>query len=529
LPVSSSSNYTDVNHPQAQDSGEHQVFLPFVINGNVGGVQYGLAAAYPGDHGIANHPSVIFTSGFETSDWAKVDFGYTGGSRWWISQVTNSGLAFFGSGVLQYQNIAGTHAPGIHKIHEFGDKDTVFLRWYRRYESGYDFSCQSKTNGVYALAPGVDSSASAGIPPNGYDKYSAKLQVWKRGEGGFEPRIYTYHPDQSRIYGDSLSQNVGDPLTLQADRWYSFEIMLKSNDAGQRNGEIKLWIDGVLKGHYTDMRFRDTNALKINELEITAYMGGQCTAPKDQRIWDDNLVLATEYIGPMVELEGIIIDDSDRGFSTSFSQDMWQEYTKVGGQHYGISHHYNRQIGSGQDTATWSFTVPEPGNYDIYAWWWDDDWRPADVPYTVNHSDGSTTVRVDQRANGGQWNLLGTFYFQDEGSVVVSDDVSLGRDIVADAIQLVYSSEGPLPTTTPTLTPTSTPTPTATNTPLPTYTPTPTSTSMPSPTNTPTPTNTPNPTATSTPLPTNRPTSVPTNTSAPTNTPLPTNTPTLAP
>jgi hypothetical protein len=76
--------------------------------------------------------------------------------------------------------------------------------------------------------------------------------------------------------------------------------MLKANDAGQRNGEIKLWIDGVLKGHYAGMRFRDTDDLKINKLSISGYIGGICTAPKDQRIWDDNLVLATEYIGPMV-------------------------------------------------------------------------------------------------------------------------------------------------------------------------------------------------------------------------------------
>jgi len=138
----------------------------------------------------------------------------------------------------------------------------------------------------------------------------------------------------------------------------------------------------------------------------------------------------------------IIIDDTDAGFSTSFSQDDWQKYTQDGGQHYGNSHYYNREIGSGQDTATWSFTVSEPGNYDVYAWWWEGDWRPSDVPYTVNHFYGSTTVRMDQRASGGQWNLLGTFYWHDEGSVVVSDDTSSGRDIVADAIRLVYRSEG---------------------------------------------------------------------------------------
>ena len=47
-------------------------------------------------------------------------------------------------------------------------------------------------------------------------------------------------------------------------------------------------------------------------------------------------------------------------------------------------------------------------------------------------------MRVNQQTNGGQWNLLGTFDFQDQGSVVVSDDVSSGQDVVADAVRLVY-------------------------------------------------------------------------------------------
>jgi hypothetical protein len=156
----------------------------------------------------------------------------------------------------------------------------------------------------------------------------------------------------------------------------------------------------------------------------------------------------------------MILDDGDPGFSTSFSQDAWQEYVEINGQHYGDSHFFNRQIGAGQDMATWVFTVPLGGRYKVYSWWWEGSWRPTDVPHTVHHLHGSSTIRVDQRANGGQWNLLGAFDFQTEGSLVVSDAVSSGRDVVADAVRLVYL--GPLPSSTPsptrtTLPPTATP------------------------------------------------------------------------
>jgi hypothetical protein len=180
-------------------------------------------------------------------------------------------------------------------------------------------------------------------------------------------------------------------------------------------------------------------------------------------------VVPTMTATPTPNPNEVILDDADAGFSTSFGQDSWEEYTQAGGRHYGGSHHYNHQVGTGQDIAMWSFAVPKPGRYEVYAWWWEASWRPTDVPYTIKHLSGSTTVRVNQQTNGGQWNLLGTFDFQGQGSVVVSDDASSGQDIVADAVTLAYLEPLPPapPTSTATATPTSTPTimPTMTATP----------------------------------------------------------------
>ncbi|MHB0858288.1 MAG: golvesin C-terminal-like domain-containing protein, partial [Anaerolineae bacterium] len=75
--------------------------------------------------------------------------------------------------------------------------------------------------------------------------------------------------------------------------------------------------------------------------------------------------------------------------------------------------------------------------YEVYARWWDGAYRANDVPYTIQHAGGSTTVKVDQRTNGGSWNLLGRFEFDGRGSVTVTDAATSGKDIVADAIRLV--------------------------------------------------------------------------------------------
>jgi hypothetical protein len=134
----------------------------------------------------------------------------------------------------------------------------------------------------------------------------------------------------------------------------------------------------------------------------------------------------------------VIVDDAGNAFGVVSGQDAWQTYTQSGGQHYGSTHRYNRVRGTGQDIATWYFAVPTSGRYAVYAWWWAGEWRPKDVPYIIQHLSGVNTVRVNQQINGGQWNLLGTYSFVSGGTVKVTDAVSSGQDIVADAIRLVY-------------------------------------------------------------------------------------------
>jgi RHS repeat-associated protein len=56
-------------------------------------------------------------------------------------------------------------------------------------------------------------------------------------------------------------------------------------------------------------------------------------------------------------------------------------------------------------------SIPANGNYKVYAKWPSSPANASDATYTVTHAGGSTPVTVNQKANGGQWNLLGTFAF----------------------------------------------------------------------------------------------------------------------
>jgi len=259
-------------------------------------VEYGLAAQYVEDNGVEDHPAVIAATGFETPQWPANAFGYARTLPQGYQHTTDPSIVLSGTGCLQIQQTTGTHHP--YEFHPpLPDSDIVYVRWYRRYASGYDWT-QHKMPGVYAKASSA-YNGTAGVRPTGCDKYSSKLFV----DWNARPAFYSYHPDQSGIYGDHFAQNIGVPMVLETERWYCFEMMLKSNTPGQHDGELKMWIDGELKGHVESLRFRTCDTLKINEFTHSAYVGGNWVSERDQKLWDDNLVIATEYIGPMTGVD----------------------------------------------------------------------------------------------------------------------------------------------------------------------------------------------------------------------------------
>jgi type IV pilus assembly protein PilY1 len=128
---------------------------------------------------------------------------------------------------------------------------------------------------------------------------------------------------------------------------------------------------------------------------------------------------------------GIVIDNQDAAFSMT---GPWSAAT--GTQAY--NEHYLWTPSDGPYTATWTPNLPL-GSYQVYARWQANDYRSTAVTYTVSHTGGTTPVTVNQRLNGGVWNLLGTFTL-DPTTGVVSLSFTRSGDtnrVCADAIKYV--------------------------------------------------------------------------------------------
>lgn len=91
---------------------------------------------------------------------------------------------------------------------------------------------------------------------------------------------------------------------------------------------------------------------------------------------------------------------------------------------------------------TWSFTPTQDGSYEVYMWWTEFSSRGTAIPVAVTHSLGTADLAVDQQANGGQWNSLGTYRFN-AGQTFSVKLFTAGDDSTtcADAVRVVRVSD----------------------------------------------------------------------------------------
>ena len=132
----------------------------------------------------------------------------------------------------------------------------------------------------------------------------------------------------------------------------------------------------------------------------------------------------------------IIIDNDQSGFSTSGGG--WYLSTSQSDR-FGDNYWYH--MAGSNATALWRPVLPNAGEYEVFAWWSVYINRATDAPYLISSASGSTTIRVNQEANGGLWNSLGTYYFNqgNSGYVALSNDAD--DIVIADAVRFVRNTK----------------------------------------------------------------------------------------
>ncbi len=298
----------------------------------------GIAADYPHDINIATDPDVIFASGFE------------GGFRGWTKYnnkisviVRNKEIVNSGSACLQTTATRGKDT-GADVVFTFPKPvDQVYLRFYTKFHKDtimphHFVKIRAKNINWRGYGRG------AGYRPDGDKAFWTGIEPSKNKTWHFYTYWYKMHsfenPDGTTntppdgngtsFYGNSFNPTGQTPFNR--DEWICVEAMMKANTVGKNDGEKAFWINGKKIGHwrtgepmgswirdkfttadnvfnknpkpFEGFDFRSSDAVKIYRIDLQWYVS-QKVAEKSETdkniVYFDDVVVATEYIGPRVE------------------------------------------------------------------------------------------------------------------------------------------------------------------------------------------------------------------------------------
>ncbi len=262
----------------------------------------GLARGYPGDRGVKTHPDVLarYTFGRNVLDRQEETQRSSGdlfvvGPDW-----DHVGYAPMSGSALAFRIKRGEHHGGSfsHRFAQEGaceQPESIGFRYYLRFGSDWD--------GQHGKLPGFGGTYNragwGGRRSDGKNGWSARGCFRMHDERSVQLGTYCYHADMQGDYGDTWKWTLEDRGLLELNRWYCIEQHLRLNTPGERDGVIQAWVDGELAFDKRNVRFRDTDDLKIERIWCNVYHGGKVPAASEDHLFIDNLVIAKSYIGPI--------------------------------------------------------------------------------------------------------------------------------------------------------------------------------------------------------------------------------------
>tara|TARA_R100000005_G_scaffold87841_1_gene57284 strand:+ start:10395 stop:11303 length:909 start_codon:yes stop_codon:yes gene_type:complete len=270
----------------------------------------GLSSAYLGDKGIEAHSNVLFSTGFESEDWRNEwsTFNPKSTARLIHYDGANGFSALDGQSLevvlTPKQNLALDLRYDFAKLQEY-EPEEIYFRYYLRFGQNWN---PTRDGGKLPGFGGTYNQGGWGLRKatgtNGWSIRGAFFQY----PANYEPirgfagiGSYAYHMDVSNAPSENWGWGLGAGGLLKKNQWYSIEQYVKLNTLGKKDGVFKAWIDGHLVAEKTDIRFRETPEIKIENVWLNVYHGGVSKPPQEMSLYIDNVVIAKEYIGPMTE------------------------------------------------------------------------------------------------------------------------------------------------------------------------------------------------------------------------------------
>jgi hypothetical protein len=285
------------------------LFLAFALAQDAG-----IAAQYPGDEGIEKDPRVLFVEDFETGTLEETAARW-GGHRVQGTWDLSDDLAAPSPGKKSLHMTVGPDGPKNHSgaylyTHTRG-VDKLHARFYVKFHPKHGYLHHF----VFLIAdrePTPWPKGWAGSKPAGDSHFLSSIEPWSYWGKVAAPGAWNFYSYWQEMKPDGRGDYWGNGFDAGHDpiprgQWICMEAMIKANTPDASDGEQAFWMDGKLVAHFKNIRWRSTDLLKLNSFwleydvcENSAKHNNDPT-PQDRQYecWFDDVVLATDYIGPV--------------------------------------------------------------------------------------------------------------------------------------------------------------------------------------------------------------------------------------
>lgn len=267
-----------------------------------------LAQRHPGDAGMAQDPAVIFSDDFESGGFGRWD-DWDRNPAPDNQIVSDPQLVHSGARAAQLLLTRPDKTVDLVKWFDRG-YDRVYARWYCRFAADYapgpsaPGAPGSDLNGGSLVATrersqlGTNNSA-----PDGSNFFTTLL--WANPDLGRNPlpgllALRAQRPGMRPDANDDPWWGVFSapdrPRRPICGQWHCLGLLLAANTPGRNDGEQAFWLDGELCLQETGLRWRDQADLRINGFWLPFALRD---CPRPTSIAIDDVVIATEYVGPM--------------------------------------------------------------------------------------------------------------------------------------------------------------------------------------------------------------------------------------
>lgn len=287
---------------------------PALMSVTANGQDRGLAAKYPGDVGIGRDEAVLLHDSFENGEigaaWDEVNRrkgrGATDSAEPMVAELDKAIARGQRSAKVQLRKDGFEDVTFVKRL-ESGH-DELYMRHYVRY--GNDYGYHGHGGSGFMADAGKGGFKGAGLAPDGDRFFWATLEPIGPRQWD-PPGALIFYAYWWKMKPDGLGKHWGNWFQPQPDQvpkpetWLCVEWRVKANTAGKDDGELDCWIDGKKCGEFRNISWRSTDTLKVNKVQISLWLepSGYARAGggTSRTVWYDDVVVATEYIGPKSE------------------------------------------------------------------------------------------------------------------------------------------------------------------------------------------------------------------------------------